>query len=236
MRAPSTFQRLTARAAVVALPTRRVGGALTGVASPARARVASLADLIVSRLLTRLASLADLFVSRLLTRLASFAALVVLSLAAGGCGFHLEGSTALPPGLGKTYLDSTDPHSEFHTRLTDALRLRGSQVVETAAEADSVLKIVGDSTGQRVLSVSARNIPREYEIYYQVTFSLTIGGDEIIEPESLVMTRSYTYDETQVLAKSREELDLRRSLAEDLARQVLRRIEAMGATTAPPRT
>jgi LPS-assembly lipoprotein len=99
-----------------------------------------------------------------------------------------------------------------------------------------VLKIIGDATGQRVLSVSARNIPREYEIFYQVTFSLTIGGDQIIEPESLVMTRSYTYDETQVLAKSREEQELRRSLAEDLARQVVRRIEAMGTTTAAPRT
>ena len=46
------------------------------------------------------------------------------------------------------------------------------------------------------------------------------------------MTRSYTYDETQVLAKSREEQELRRSLAEDLARQVVRRIEALGATAA----
>ena len=38
---------------------------------------------------------------------------LLLSFAVGGCGFHLEGSGALPPGLGKTYLDSTEPHSEF---------------------------------------------------------------------------------------------------------------------------
>jgi LPS-assembly lipoprotein len=151
-----------------------------------------------------------------------------------GCGFQLQGAGALPAGLARTYLDSTEPHSEFHGSLTDALRRRGSQIVESAAQADAVLEIVEDSTGQRVLSVSARNIPREYEIFYQVTFSLLVGGERTIEPESLIVTRSYTYDETQVLAKAREELELRRSLAQDLARQVVRRIEAAGVPA--PRT
>ena len=39
-----------------------------------------------------------------------------------------------------------------------------------------------------------------------------------------------------MLAKSREELELRRSLADDLARRVLRRIEAIGAGAVVPRT
>lgn len=164
--------------------------------------------------------------------------LAALALMAGlaGCGFRLEGAGALPPALSRTYLDSAEPHSEFHGSLTDALRLRGSEVVDSAAQAGAVLKIVEDSTGQRVLSVSARNIPREFEIFYQVTFSLWVDGESMIEPESLIVTRSYTYDETQVLAKAREELELRRSLADDLARQVIRRIEAVGASPIAPRT
>jgi LPS-assembly lipoprotein len=82
-----------------------------------------------------------------------------------------------------------------------------------------------------VLSVSARNIPREYEIFYTVTFSLAADGAALIEPVSLVARRSYTFDETQVLAKDREERILRRALADDLARQVVRRIEAAGSAT-----
>jgi len=39
--------------------------------------------------------------------------------------------------------------------------------------------------------------------------------------------RNYTYDETQVLGKEREASILRQALAEDLARQVVRRIEAL---------
>jgi LPS-assembly lipoprotein len=49
-----------------------------------------------------------------------------------------------------------------------------------------------------------------------------------------VVSRAYTYDETQVLAKAAEEEILRRALAEDLARRVLQRIQALGATAAVP--
>jgi LPS-assembly lipoprotein len=160
------------------------------------------------------------------------AAILALVLAAAGCGFHLQGAGSLPPALAKTYLASTAPHSDFQLSLRDSLRLRGSDVVATREEAESVLNIVSDQTGQRVLSVSARNIPREYEVYYAVTFSLQVGEQKLIENESLVVTRSYTFDETQVLAKAAEEEVLRLALAEDLARRVVRRIEALGATAA----
>jgi LPS-assembly lipoprotein len=85
-----------------------------------------------------------------------------------------------------------------------------------------------------VLSVSARNTPREYEIFYSVTFALRAGAENLIEPESLIVTRSYTYDETQVLGKNREERVLRQSLADDLARRVVRRIEALTDAAATP--
>ena len=58
-------------------------------------------------------------------------------------------------------------------------------------------------------------------------------GESLIEPEVLIARRSYTYDETQVLGKEREETILRQSLAEDLARQVVRRIEALTVAQAP---
>jgi LPS-assembly lipoprotein len=163
------------------------------------------------------------------------AAIVGFALVAGGCGFHLQGAGSLPPALAKTYLASSAPHSEFLLSLTEALRLRGSEVVATRDQAEAVLNVSSDQTGQRVLSVTARNIPREYEVYYAVTFSLQVGEQRLVESESLVVTRSYTYDEMQVLAKAAEEQVLRRALAEDLARRVVRRIEALGATAAAPR-
>ncbi len=176
------------------------------------------------------------FLSRVRDRARGAAAAAALALLActAGCGFHLEGAGTLPPALAKTYLRSAAPHSEFLAELTDALRQRGSDVVHSRDQAQAVLNVTADSTGRRVLSVSARNIPREYEIYYSITFSLEIGGEKLIDAESLYVTRNYTYDETQVLAKAAEEDVLRHALAEDLARRVLRRIEALGPSPASP--
>lgn len=158
--------------------------------------------------------------------------MVLLLATLAACGFRLEGTAPLPSAMAKTYVDTSRPYSEFLASLREALRLRGSELVASAPEADAVLTILEDSTAQRVLSVSARNTPREYEIFYIVTFSLAAGEERLIEPETIVVTRSYTYDETQVLGKAAEERVLRRALAEDLARQVLRRIEAVESSAA----
>lgn len=150
-----------------------------------------------------------------------------------GCGYHLAGSGRLPAAMQTTYLESSEPRSEFYSSLSEALRQRGLVLVDSRAEARARLIISEDSTGQRVLSVTARNIPREYEVFYSVTFALEAEGEPLLEPEVLVVRRNYTYDETEVLGKEREESLLRRALAEDLARQVVRRIEALRRTSPP---
>lgn len=164
-------------------------------------------------------------------RLALPGAMSVLS----ACGFQLAGSGRLPTAMQSTYLESTAPHTEFFSSLSEVLRQRGLDLVDSGGTAGARLIITEDTSGQRVLSVTARNIPREYEVFYAITFSLQAEGSFLIEDELLVARRNYTYDETQVLGKEREEEQLRRALAEDLARQVVRRIEAIAraAPTAP---
>jgi LPS-assembly lipoprotein len=149
-------------------------------------------------------------------------------LAASGCGFHLQGAGTLPASMTRTFVETDRPHSEFLESLTDVLRQRGAEVLAAPSEGAAVLDISVDETGQRVLSVSARNIPREYEVYYAVTFSLRVGAESLISNESLVVTRAYTYDETEVLAKAAEEQILREALAADLARRVMQRIQSLG--------
>ena len=162
--------------------------------------------------------------------------LVAALLGAQGCGFQLQGAGTLPPAMTRTFVDTDRPHSEFLTNLTAVLKQRGADVLTVPAADAAVLDISSDETGQRVLSVSSRNIPREYEVYYAVTFSLRVGTQTLITNESLVVTRAYTYDETEVLAKAAEEQILRSALAEDLARRVMQRIQALSVTAAvPPR-
>lgn len=160
--------------------------------------------------------------------------LVLLAAAAAvsSCGFRLAGTERLDPAANRIYLATAQPHSEFSRALARYARLRGGVVVDRRDAADIVVRILEDSTGQRVLSVSARNLPREYEVFYLLRFEAQQAGATVLEGQELSAQRSYTYDETEVLGKAAEETRLRRDLAEDLAQRVLRRLIAAGANGA----
>ena len=143
------------------------------------------------------------------------------------CGFQLRGQVDLPPQLARTYISTDDRQSLFFRKLQSSLRSNGSEVVDSPVDATAVLYIQDDDTGQRVLSVSARNVPREYEVFYRVQFSVEAGTQTLIPAQEQTLVRDYTYDETQVLAKAREEEQLREAIADDLVRVVLFQLAAL---------
>ncbi|HXS87817.1 MAG TPA: LPS assembly lipoprotein LptE [Steroidobacteraceae bacterium] len=149
----------------------------------------------------------------------------VVSLAA--CGWRLQGAAKLSPTMTVTFVDAEDRYTDFNRALRDRLRASGAKVTERAGDATAVVKIIKDQTGQRVLSVSARNTPEEYEVFYTVEYSVTSGGTELIPRQKLELTRDYSYDTTAVLAKEREQAVLREALAQDLAGLVLRRLASL---------
>jgi LPS-assembly lipoprotein len=157
----------------------------------------------------------------------SVLALLCLALGLAGCGWRLQGSARLSPTLTVTFVDAEDSYTEFNRALRDRLRASGAKVVEQQGEATAVVKIIKDQSGQRVLSVSARNTPEEYEVFYAVEYSVASGGAELIPPQRLELTRDYSYDTGAVLAKQREQAVLREALAQDLASLVLRRLASL---------
>ncbi|HET6630715.1 MAG TPA: LPS assembly lipoprotein LptE [Woeseiaceae bacterium] len=148
-------------------------------------------------------------------------ALPPLMLLLAGCGFHLRGAPDIPPEMARTWIDTEDRYSLFYRKLTDRLEQAGIQLVDSPTKATAELVILADDTGQRVLSVSARNVPREYEVYYTIFYSVTTGEQVLMEPQLKTLTRDYTYDETRVLGKAREEDLLREAIADDLVRLVM---------------
>lgn len=151
----------------------------------------------------------------------------LLLLALAGCGFHLRGAPAVPPEMARTYIDAEDRHSLFYRKLRRELRAAGVRVVESPADASAVFSILADATDQRVLSVSARNVPREYEVYYTISYALRSGEQVMMERQDQTVTRDYTWDERLVLGKSHEEDLLRESIAEDLVRIVMIQLSAI---------
>jgi LPS-assembly lipoprotein len=150
-----------------------------------------------------------------------------LAVLAAGCGFHLQGASVLPGSVERVHVVTRDELSAFSIELFRGLDRAGAQRVASAAEADAVIRVRTDRSQRRVLSVSARNTPQEFEIVYQIVYSIEAGGSEVVPPQSLELTRSISFDESQLLAKDREEEILRDAMARELADLVLRRLASL---------
>lgn len=153
------------------------------------------------------------------------AAAALLALAA--CGFHLEGRTPLPAALRAPYVEAQDLQSEFVQSLRHALISNGEHLAPQKDKASAVVAILKDDLKQRVLSVSNLNQPNEYEVTYTVSFSVTAGGKELLAPQEISATRTYSFDERLLLAKGHEEDILRGAMAQDLADMVMRRLSRL---------
>jgi len=146
----------------------------------------------------------------------------------GGCGFHLQGHTPLPPVVRTPFLEAPDRQSDFIQYLRHALLSNGAQLTPERDKASAVVSILRDSVARRVLSVSATNQPNQYEVTYTVGFSVSgPGGKELLPPQEVSATRSYSFDETLLLAKNHEEQILRQDMARDLADMVMRRLASL---------
>ena len=143
------------------------------------------------------------------------------------CGFHLQGAFTAPAAMQRTYVSASDDYSPFVREFKAQLRASGVELTESAADATAVFTISFDETSQRVLSVSARNVPTEYEVFYTITYSLDTGVDSLLLPQSLTLTRDYTYDSTLVLGKARDEDLLREAIIDDLVRVVMKQISTL---------
>ncbi len=112
----------------------------------------------------------------------------------------------------------------FYRELREALQSAGVQLVDDATNATAIFTISYDHTDQRVLSVSARNVPTEYEVFYTIEYALDSGAKNLLKSQILTVTRDYTYDPTLVLGKAHEQELMRDAIVDNLVRIVLKQI------------
>ena len=143
------------------------------------------------------------------------------------CGFHFRSAPEFPADMAVTYIQTADRYSLFYRELVSTLRRSDIKLTNDPAEARTVIRILSDDTGRRTLTVTARNVPAEYEVYYRVTFLVNINGQEAVPFEELFLTRDYPFDETQVLGKANEEQIIMQAIARDMVGLVTRRLAAI---------
>jgi LPS-assembly lipoprotein len=154
-------------------------------------------------------------------------AAILLGLLLAGCGFHLQGRQPMPAAFAYTYIDTKDEQTDFVQDLRKALIASGSKVIRTQGSSGATVSVHEDELSERILSVSARNIPTEYELTYRVKFSVTANGKTLIDNEEISASRDLSFEETQLLAKEREQEILREALARDLVALVMRRLASL---------
>jgi len=141
-----------------------------------------------------------------------------------GCGFQLRGVADLPfetlyiPGAtGGIGLDlKRNIQSGTHTRVVDDLKL-----------AQAVLQFTEDTRQKNILSLSGSGTVREFQLRYRVGFRVHDGkGNEFLPTSQVVLTRDFTFNDTDVLSKELEEEQIYREMQVDMVQQILRRIAA----------
>ncbi|SRR5579883_82588 len=129
--------------------------------------------------------------------------LLVLTLA--GCGFHPRGALPLAPPLHYLYLRSSDPYGDLSRNLKKTLEYQGVHFTYCANRANVVLEIISESTNDQLLSVSASQQTRQYNLTLTVIFQLTTpSGLVLVPPQTVTEIRTMPIQSNQILAGSNE--------------------------------
>ena len=148
---------------------------------------------------------------------------ILLALGLAGCGFTLRGAALLPETMSRVHIEAADDSSVLVQKLEQTLRQAGADIAPEKTGATATLRVLNDNADERVLSVSARGQPQEYELYHTVVFDLTTNSEVLMEPTMLTLTRDYFFDEQDILGKAEDAAFLQEALAEDVARTIVRR-------------
>jgi LPS-assembly lipoprotein len=151
-------------------------------------------------------------------------AIVVLSLALAGCGFHLRGKATYPF---TTIAVNAPSAPALATQLRRALDETGSAKVVDAKDAQVILDIPTVADDKEVLSLSGAGSVQEYLLVKRVGFRLhDAQGNDWLPPAEISVRRSYTFSESEVLARGTQEQQLLKEMQSDVVQQLLRRLQA----------
>lgn len=151
-------------------------------------------------------------------------AALIVTLGLAGCGFHLRGNVDY--AFSTLYVNSpaTTP---FTFELKRALAGGGTTLVESAAAAQAVLGVAPVADDKQVLSLSGGGRVREFQLTKRVTFTLhDANGRDWLPAAEILIRRTYTFNESEVLAREAQEARLNKEMQTDVVQQIVRRLQA----------
>lgn len=162
-----------------------------------------------------------------------FLHLILFGLILTSCGFHLRGNQDLSNVLPEVQLQGINVHGDLSRELKRALINAQVNVID---ESETLLSITKNRFSKRVLSLDSAGRANQYELSYQLTFSLVkkVLSDEnktkqqvndLVPSQTITQKREYIFDTNLVLAKTAEETQLNNDMRQSAILQLIRRLK-----------
>lgn len=151
--------------------------------------------------------------------------LLAALLLVAGCGFQLRGAAPVSAGLQPLALHCAQQIPDELCRTVTEQLAQGGVPLVAAREAEFHLRLTNFREERRASAVTLQAAAAEYELRQRVFMDVIGPGDIPVLAETEVRAvQNYRYDETNVLAKRREEAEIRQRLHDRLAQQVIFRL------------
>ncbi|MCU7842367.1 MAG: hypothetical protein KZQ93_00845 [Candidatus Thiodiazotropha sp. (ex Monitilora ramsayi)] len=152
--------------------------------------------------------------------------LALLSLS--GCGFHLKGyQQAASPALDGLYVLNGDQRDTLAGTLQRNLRIAGVNLAADAESSRHRLQIIQEQVKSRVLAVDASGKALDSEFRLTASFSLIPATGEPHEAQHLELVRQLSYSGDDELGRRNEASLLMEDMRNEMANQIIRRLEAL---------
>lgn len=148
-----------------------------------------------------------------------------LSVVLASCGFHLRGAANYT--FQSIFVNAAGAPT-LAAEMRRALSSTGSaRIVDDPKNAQVILDIPLVADDKEVLTLSGGGAVREYLLIKRVQFRLhDADGNEWLPPGEIALRRTYSFSESEVLARNTQEQRLLKEMQTDAVQQLVRRLQA----------
>jgi len=155
----------------------------------------------------------------------TWAATLAAAALAAGCGFHLRGDVAYP--FESIFINSPQPQPIVTELRRNLAGSSSTKLVDAPKDATVTLDITNVVDDKSVLTLSTGGRVSEYALTKRVSFILRDKeGHDWLPPGEIVIRRSYTFNESEVLAREHEETRTLKEMQTDAVQQIIRRLQS----------
>ena len=142
-----------------------------------------------------------------------------LILVISACGFQLRGDI-------QANFDSisiSGGSSNFNKTLQRKFRQAGI-TIKSASEAEKIVQIIKNDFTKTILTLTGTGLVSEYQLDYTVSYRFKSKDGPWNQPLTIKASRTYTYDDSDILAKDEEEKRLLSGMEDQLIKTMATQI------------